>query len=181
MLVPWNMFKPSSNILTDSSKAVLHLLIFVVICVFLSHTLLSVSCSLVFTCWGRLTSWLSCSVLSISCSLVVTCWGRLTSWLSCSVLSISCSLVVTCWGRLTSWLSCSVLSIFAALWSPAGEGWPLGSLVVSCLFFAALWSPAGEGLTSWLSCMWCFRVFCHFPIRCPGSGVVLDCINSRSS
>ena len=22
--------------------------------------------------------------------------------------------------------------------------------------------------------------FCHFPIRCPGSGVVLDCINSLS-
>ena len=23
-----------------------------------------------------------------------------------------------------------------------------------------------------------FVVFCHYPIRCPGSGVVLDCIDS---
>ena len=33
----------------------------------------------------------------------------------------------------------------------------------SCLFLASLWSPAGKGLTSWLSCMLCFLVFCHFP------------------
>ena len=32
-----------------------------------------------------------------------------------------------------------------------------------CLFVAALWSPAGKGLTSWLLCMLCFLVFCHFP------------------
>ena len=50
--------------------------------------------------------------------------------------------------------------------------------VLVCLFLAALWSPAGKGLTSWLSCMWCFLVFCHFPTWCPGSGVVFDCINS---
>ena len=49
------------------------------------------------------------------------------------------------------------------------------------LFLAALWSPAGKGLTSWLlSCMWCFLVFCHFPIGCQWSGVVLDCIDSWS-
>ena len=44
----------------------------------------------------------------------------------------------------------------------------------------ALWSPVEKGLTSWLSCMWCFLVFCHFPMWCPGSGVVLDCIDSWS-
>ena len=38
-----------------------------------------------------------------------------------------------------------------------GKGWPLGSLT----FDVILW-------------------FCHFQIWCPGSGVVLDCINSWS-
>ena len=36
-------------------------------------------------------------------------------------------------------------------------------VVLSCLFLAALWSPAGKGLTSWLSCVLSFLVFCHFP------------------
>ena len=44
----------------------------------------------------------------------------------------------------------------------------LSSLV--CLFVDALWSPARKGLTSWLS-----FVMSH---RYPGSGVVLDCIDS---
>ena len=39
-------------------------------------------------------------------------------------------------------------------------------------------SPAGKGLTSWLSCVICSIVFCYFPMRCPGSGAVLDCIDS---
>ena len=43
----------------------------------------------------------------------------------------------------------------------------------SCLLIAPLLSPAGKGLTSLLFC-----VLCHFPIWCPGSDVVLDCINS---
>ena len=30
------------------------------------------------------------------------------------------------------------------------------------------------------SCLWFSIVFCHFPIWYPGSGVVLDCIDSRS-
>ena len=49
-----------------------------------------------------------------------------------------------------------------------------------CLFVVTLWSPVGEEPTSWLSWMWRCLVFCHFPIRCPGSGVVLDCIDSWS-
>ena len=32
--------------------------------------------------------------------------------------------------------------------------------------------PCGEGLTAWLSCMWRFLCFCHFPIQCLGPGVV---------
>ena len=41
------------------------------------------------------------------------------------------------------------------------------------LFICALWSPAGKGLASWLS----FVVSnCEFSL--PGSGVVLDCIDS---
>ena len=47
----------------------------------------------------------------------------------------------------------------------------------SCLFIAALWPPAGKGLTSCLSCMRCFIVFCHFLIWYPKSDVVLGCIN----
>ena len=42
-------------------------------------------------------------------------------------------------------------------------------VMLSCLFIAALWSPAGKDV---------FLCFCHFPMCCPGMGVVLDCINS---
>ena len=45
-------------------------------------------------------------------------------------------------------------------------------VMLSCLFIAALWSPVGKGLNSWLSCMSCLLCFCHFPMWCPGSGVV---------
>ena len=53
-------------------------------------------------------------------------------------------------------------------------------VMLYCLFLAALWSLAGKGQTSWLSCVRCLFVFCHFLIRCPGSGVALDCNDSRS-
>ena len=45
----------------------------------------------------------------------------------------------------------------AALWSPSGKGWPLGSLVFDV-----------------------FLCFYRFPMWCPGLGVVLDGIDSRS-
>ena len=49
----------------------------------------------------------------------------------------------------------------AALRSPARkEGWSLGSLVCDFLYACIL------------------LCFCHFVMRCPGSGVVLDCIDS---
>ena len=52
--------------------------------------------------------------------------------------------------------------------------------MVSFLFIAALGSPVGKGLTSWLSCVWCFIVICNFPLWCPGSGMVLNCVDSQS-
>ena len=45
-----------------------------------------------------------------------------------------------------------------------------------CLSIDALWSPAGKGLTSWLSCV--MSVSLLLSHRYPGSGVVLDCIDS---
>ena len=46
-------------------------------------------------------------------------------------------------------------------------------VMLSCQFIAALCSPAVKGL----SCVLCFIVFCHFLVWCPGSGVLLDCID----
>ena len=47
----------------------------------------------------------------------------------------------------------------------------------TCPFICALWSPTGKGLTSWLSFVGfnCEFVTSHWY---PGSGVVLDCIDS---
>ena len=48
------------------------------------------------------------------------------------------------------------------------------------MFLVALWSPVRKELISWVSCMCCFLVFCHFLIQCPESGVILNCIDSWS-
>ena len=45
------------------------------------------------------------------------------------------------------------------------------------LFVCALWSPAGKGLTSWLSFV-VSSVSLSLSHWCPGSGVVLGCIDS---
>ena len=45
-------------------------------------------------------------------------------------------------------------------------------VMLSHLFIAALWSSEGKGLTSWLL----FVIL--FPIWYPGTGMVLDCIDS---
>ena len=45
------------------------------------------------------------------------------------------------------------------------------------LFICVLWSPAGKGLTSWLSSVVSNCEIVTFPWY-PGSGVVLDCIDS---
>ena len=44
-------------------------------------------------------------------------------------------------------------------------------------FICALWSPAGKGLTSWLSFV-VSSVSLSLSHWYPGSGVVLDCIDS---
>ena len=46
-----------------------------------------------------------------------------------------------------------------------------------CLFLSVLWSPTGKGLTSLLSFVVSNCEFVTFPLF-PGSGVVLDCIDS---
>ena len=53
------------------------------------------------------------------------------------------------------------------------------SVLCGCarLFICALWSPAGKELTSWLS-LWCLTVSLSLSHWYPGSGVVLDCIDS---
>ena len=47
------------------------------------------------------------------------------------------------------------------------------------LFICALWSPAGKGLTSWLSFV-VSTVSLSLSLWYPGSGVVLNCIDSGS-
>ena len=55
----------------------------------------------------------------------------------------------------------------------------IGPRSVFCarLFICALWSPAGKGLTSWLSFV-VSSVSLSLSHWYPGSGVVLDCIDS---
>ena len=50
----------------------------------------------------------------------------------------------------------ALLSVIAALWSPAGQR--ANRLALLCVMFSGC--------------------FCHFPMWCPGSGVMLDCFNS---
>ena len=45
------------------------------------------------------------------------------------------------------------------------------------VYIIALWSPAGKGLTSWLSFV-VSTVSLSLSYLYPGSGVVLDCIDS---
>ena len=49
-------------------------------------------------------------------------------------------------------------------------------LLCARLFICALWSSAGKGLTSWLSFV--VSVSLSFSHWYPGSGVVLDCLDS---
>ena len=51
------------------------------------------------------------------------------------------------------------------------------ALSVPCSLVVTCWEKAY--LLALLYVMFsCFLVFCHFPICCPGSGVVFDCIDS---
>ena len=51
------------------------------------------------------------------------------------------------------------------------------AMLCARLFICALWSPAGKGLTSWLSFV-VSSVSLSLSHWYPGSGVVLDCIDS---
>ena len=51
-------------------------------------------------------------------------------------------------------------------------------VMLLCLFIAALWSPSGKGLTSLLLFVMYNYDVVTFPSWYPGSGVVLDCIDS---
>ena len=53
----------------------------------------------------------------------------------------------------------------------------LGLLCLCASVLCALWSPAGKGLTSWLSFV-LSSVSLSLSYWYPGSGVVLDCIDS---
>ena len=48
---------------------------------------------------------------------------------------------------------------------------------VDICLFVPLWSPAGKGLTSWHH-LWFITVSLSLSHWYPGSGVVLDCIDS---
>ena len=51
-------------------------------------------------------------------------------------------------------------------------------LFIFCVFIAALRSPAGKDWPLGLLVYDVLLCFCQFPMLCPGSGVVLDCIDS---
>ena len=51
------------------------------------------------------------------------------------------------------------------------------AIFLCALFICALWSPAGKGLTSWLSFV-VYTVSLSLSHWYPGSGLVLDCIDS---
>ena len=51
-------------------------------------------------------------------------------------------------------------------------------VMFSRLFIAALWSPEGKWTDLLVLVCVVYRDFCYFPIWYPGTGVVLDCIDS---
>ena len=77
--------KPSSNFLTGRSRAVFILWIFYVICFCLFHAVMSISCSLVVTCWERadLLTFLyvmsSCVFATFSFVVLVQVWYLIVS------------------------------------------------------------------------------------------------------
>ena len=131
---------------------------------------------------------LVCVVLS--CLFLVALWSPagkgLTSWLSCLLYFVTFPNV--------SWST----SVLRARLAPSSKifYWPFQGgtsfvdllcfcsvLCLICLcvrvFICALWSPAGKGLTSWLSFVVSTVSLSLFHWY-PGSGVVLDCIDSWS-
>ena len=134
-----------------------------------------------------------CIVVSVLCSLVVTCWER------ADLSAIVCVLCFVTFPNV-SW-STSELRVRLAPWNwfkpsskifywPFQGGTSFVDLLCFCsvlcllclcarLFICALWSPAGKGLTSWLSFV-VSAVSLSLSHWYPGSGAVLDCIDSWS-
>ena len=48
-------------------------------------------------------------------------------------------------------------------------------LSVQCSLVITCWERANQLA---LLCVWCYVMCCRFPVWCPGSGMVLDCIDS---
>ena len=79
------------------------------------------------------------------------------------------------------YLACNILLTVSRRYFFCGSFMFLFCLVFAMfcarLFICASWSPAGKGLTSWLSFV-VSSVSLSLSHWCPGSGVVLDCIDS---
>ena len=106
------------------------------------------------------------------------------SMFCCALLCVHSSFAIISMGkkelaaklRLSSWCSMIVVWLFLTI--------PWFCLQFVLVVFPdhthllSLRSPVGKGLTSCLSCLFFSLGICRFPIWCPWSGVVLDCIDS---
>ena len=113
---------------------------------------------------GTLVGWGSFMQTGCLCVLV-SVWVRGEVGAVKPVLALQWSILLTVPGR---WLFVDLLCFCSVL-----------CLLCLCarLFICALWSPAGKGLTSWLSFV-VSDVSLSLSHWYPGSGVVLDCIDS---
>ena len=109
-LVPPNMSKPSSNFLTDYSKAMLLLWILFVFHVCLCHAIFSVSCSLVVVCWERADPLaLLCVMFSCVLSLV-----HMVSWVRCGTKK--CDQLTETWRAIQSTIIyCQIRLVYSKL------------------------------------------------------------------
>ena len=134
-----------------------------------------------------------CDALSVPCSPVVTCWKRADlSAVICVVFFVLCHFpkCVLVHVRFKGEVGAAKLvkSSSKIFYRPFQGGTSFVDLLCFCsvlcllclcarLFICALWSPSGKGLTSWLSFV-VSAVILSLSHWYPGSGVVLDCIDS---
>ena len=163
-LVPSIIIKSSSNFLSDRSKAVLILWVLFVICVS-CLIVLSVPYSLVVTCWERddILALLYAMFSWVFCHFLIWCPGSGVVFYRNGFLIFAFFLTLY---RLPNsvpfqdWFLSCVCYVFVrvCLYAPnghlLGKGWPLGYR------------------------LWCLTVGLSLSHSYPGSGVVLDCIDS---